>query len=358
MKKENLQKMITVSKMYYEQGLNQEEIARRMNTSVAQVSRVISSAKREGYIKISVIDPFEEGSDLRKRMLSSFRLKDVQIVESRAEDLRITEKNVAQAAADYLLQIVQVNDIVGMAFSAIISKIPSLLPNRHIENVSFVQLNGAVSEHVQGFQYDTIRQTAAKLDAFYYYFPAPAIVNNRYVKDALHQDESIQWVIHMAEKANIALYSIGALSDSSVYVSSGFFSHNDMVKIKESGAVGEIYGHFLNRFGEINSPELDAHVLGMDITELRKKDYSVCVAAGEHLAEGVFAALQGAYCNVLVTDACTAKRLLALKEYSQAPGGEAAQPVPPHEPPYSYRPLADSQPGINQLRQEKGEKPE
>jgi len=314
LKKENLKRMIDISKMYYEQNLNQEEIARRINTSVAQISRIISNAKKDGYIKISVIDPFEEGNDLRDKVLSYFHLKDVRIVESRDEDQRITEKNVAQAGADFLLEIVQANDIVGFAFSDLMSKIPSLLPVRHIENLAFVQLNGALTEHVKGFQYDTIRQTAGKLDAFYYYFPAPAVVNNRYVKDALHQDSSIQWVIETAKKANIAMYSIGAPSESNIYVTSGYFSHDEIRKIREGGAVGEIFGHFLNREGKINDPLLEARILGMDISELCTKDFSVCVAAGEHLAEAIYAALQGNYCNVLITDARTAKKLLAIKD--------------------------------------------
>lgn len=310
----DLKKMITISKMYYENNMTQEDISKELDISISQVSRTINKAKQEGYIKISVIDPFKEIDSMRRVILKDFNLKDVQIVESRPENSRITEKNVAQAGADYLLKIIQTNDIVGIAFSDITSKIPSLLPERYIENLSFVQLNGALTEHVKGYQYDTVRQTAIRLHAKHYYFPAPAVVDNRYIKTALHQDGNIKWVINMAEKSNIALYSVGIPSHNSIFVRSGYFTSNDMEKIKQGGAVGEIFGHFIDKDGELYSEELDSRILGMKICELRKKDYSICVVAGQSFAEATYAALKGNYCNVLITDVDTAKCIIDLRD--------------------------------------------
>lgn len=354
MKRESLERMIALSKMYYEEGLHQEEIAQRSGISIAQVSRIINSAKKEGYIKISVHDPFEEGNDLRKQMLENFNLKDVHIVESRSEDFRITEENVAHAGADYLMNIVQANDIIGMAFSNIIYKVPALMTNRHVENVAFVQLHGAITEHVKGFQYDTIRQAAAKLNAFYHYFPAPAVVDNRYVCDALHNDMSIKWVMDMARKANIVLFSIGALDSSSVYVKSGYFTEDDMEKFKDNGAVGEIFGHFLNRYGGINSPELDARILGIKPEELRQKEYSICIVAGEHLTAGIYSALLGGYCNVLITDARTAKRLLRRKAMAPSPERNIRTVLITNEELANlHRPLAYDMPSLNMKQGDK-----
>src|SRR5699024_3289256 len=155
------------------------------------------------------------------------------------------------------LKIIQTNDIVGIAFSDITSKIPSLLPERYIENLSFVQLNGALTEHVKGYQYDTVRQTAIRLHAIHYHFPAPAVLDNGYIKTAFQQDGNIKWVINMAEKSNIALYSVGTPSYNSIFVRSGYFTSNDMEKIKQGGAVGEIFGHFIDKDGELYNDELD-----------------------------------------------------------------------------------------------------
>lgn len=343
LRKDNLRKIIAISKMYYEEDMNQEEIASKVNLSVAQVSRLLTQAKKDGYIRISVLDPFEEGNDLRRELLDRFGLKDVRIVGIRREDKRVIEEGVAQMAANYLMQIIQTNDVVGMAFSDVISKIPGLMPVRHMENISFVQLNGALSEHVMGFQYDTIRQAAAKLNAFYYCFPAPAVVSNRYIREALHQDMNIKWVIDMGKRANIAFYSVGGLTRDSIYATSGYFDSEELQNLRTEGCVGEIFGHFLRNDGELADKALDARVLGMDLTSLREKDYSVCVAAGEENTPAILSAIWGGYCNVLVTDAATAEALLDAGERPES----REEGVIEFAPAYSRLPMRDCQPGLN-----------
>lgn len=312
--------MITVSRMYFEEQLTQEEIAEQLQVSVPQVSRLISRAKREGYVKIQVIDPFRSSDDLRERLLAAFPLKDARVVESLEGNARLTEENVAQAGADYLIDILKANDIVGVAFSEIISRIPNLLPHRHVENVYFVQMGGVVSEHVRGYQNDTVRALAAKVDGFYYFFPTPALVEDAYIRDSLHRDPIVQWVLEAAKRASIAIYSIGTPGRVSPYVVSGYLTEEQIAEIYRRGAVGEIFGHFFDRSGELCEPELEKRMPGLELKELAKKDYSICVAASDGqapcsewnpcLSSALRAAIMGGYCNLLITDARTAEGLL------------------------------------------------
>lgn len=310
MKKNLLQKMITVSRMYFEENLTQEEIAERLGVSVPQISRLISQAKRDGYIKIQVIDPFQDSSNLRERLLAAFPLKDARIVESRAANTRLTEENVAQAAADYLMDILKANDIVGVGFSEIISRIPNLMPHRHVENVFFVQMGGVVSEHVHGYQNDTVRSMAAQVDGFYYFFPSPAFVKDAYVRECLHEDPIARWVLGAAEGASISIYSVGELGRHSPFVLSGYFTQMEMEAIYKRGAVGEIFGHFIDKDGNLCEPELEKRTPGLALSSLAEKEYSICVAANTALTPAVRAAIVGGYCNLLITDACTAEGLL------------------------------------------------
>lgn len=310
----NLKKMIAVSKLYYEDNLNQDEIAKKMEISVPQVSRIINAAKKEGYVKTYVMDPFSATHDLTKQLISTFNLKDAKIVENRASNKRVTQTNAAQAGAEYLLDIIQTNDIVSFSFSNIISKIPQFLPKVHIENISFVQPNGSLFEHVKGYQYDAIRQTGMKLDANYYYLPAPAMVKDKYVKDTLHADPIIKWIINKAIESNIGFFSVNHPVIDSFLLKNEYISQDEITKIVENGAIGEIFGHYINSKGEINDLELENRVIGMDIKELRSKDYSVCLSTGEHCVDAIYAALQGKYFNVLITDTATARGLIEKNE--------------------------------------------
>ena len=302
--------MITISKMYYEENLSQEEISRKMKISIPQVSRIVTAAKKEGYVKTTVTDPFSESDSLTERITKTFDLKDARIVESGGEDLRLSENRAAQATADYLLNTVQTNDVISLAFSSITYRIPQYLPKMHIENLSFVQPNGTLFEHVKGYQFDTLRETGMKLDALYYYFPAPAFVKDLYMKENLHNDPTIKWVLDMANRSNVSLFSVDCPGPDSLYVTNGYFTQDEMEEIRKKGSVGEVFGHFINEKGEINDPDLEDRVLGMEIAELCRKDYAVCVATGKRCVPALKAALAGKYCNVLITDTGTARELL------------------------------------------------
>ena len=313
MKPSNLKKMITVSKLYYEDNMTQDAIAKKLKISVPQISRIITAAKNQGYVKTSVVDPFSESDDLSKRLISEFNLKDVRIIKNSANDIRVTQTNASQAGADYLLDIARANDIISIAYSNIIYKIPQFLPKIHIENLSFVQPNGALFEQVKGYQFDTLREIGIKMDAYYYYFPAPAIVKDKQVKEALHDDPIIKWVMEKAEKSNVAFFSVGLPNSNSVFVKNGYIDKDEIAKFKNEGAVGEIFGHFINAKGKIHNKDFDKRVLGLSISTLREKAYSVCISAGEGLVDAIYATLIGKYCNVLITDTITAKQILEMK---------------------------------------------
>lgn len=307
-----LQRMIKIARLYFEENLTQDEIAKKMKISVPQVSRIITAAKDQGYVKTFVVDPFSEANDIKKQIISTFNLKDARIVESRKNDARMTESNAAQAAADYLLGILQTNDIVSLAFSNITSKIHSFLPKMHMENVSFVQPTGAVFEHVQGYLNDTVRETSSMLDAYYYYLPAPTIVQDKNTRDTLHEDPIIKWVLNKAYNANIAMYSAVEPSKHSEYMAQTYLPSHLMSELKISGAVGDIFGHFIDIEGNIVDNELEQRIIGMPISELTKKDYSICISTGEDSAQAIYAALAGNYLNVLITDAVTARKVIEI----------------------------------------------
>lgn len=309
-KKPNLRKMIDASKLYFEKNLNQEEIAKKLGISVPQVSRLINTARNQGYVTTSVVDPFSESDDLTKQLITLFGLKDARIVESITKDKRATQNNVAQAGAEYLSGIVQTNDVISIAYSGTIYKLPKFLPKTHIENVSFVQPNGTLFEHVRGYQYDTLRETSLSMGADYFYFPAPAIVMDQYMKDMLHQDPIIHWILKKANDSNISLFSVEAVDINSLYVKNGYFSSSEMKKISKDGAVGDIFGHFINNQGELLDETLESRVIGMDISKLRLKDYAINISTGEELVNAIHASILGKYCNVLITDTTTAKLLL------------------------------------------------
>jgi len=51
------QLMVQVARMYYENDLNQEDVAQRLNLSRQKVSRLLIEARTHGIVRITIYDP-------------------------------------------------------------------------------------------------------------------------------------------------------------------------------------------------------------------------------------------------------------------------------------------------------------
>jgi len=81
-----------------------------------------------------------------------------------------------------------------------------------------------------------------------------------------------------------------------------------------ANAVGDICSRFFDKDGQICNESLDDRTLGLDLAELKKKEYSILVAGGNQKIDSIYGALKGKIANVLVTDQYTARFLLDKQE--------------------------------------------
>jgi DNA-binding transcriptional regulator LsrR (DeoR family) len=114
----------------------------------------------------------------------------------------------------------------------------------------------------------------------------------------------------MAEKVDIAVISIGEVSKSASLFEMGFLLQEDIHRVLEKGAVGDILGRFIDSQGKIIEDEIHDRVIGIPIETLKRSDQvTIGIAGGESKFEAVRAAVKGGFVNVLITDENNALRL-------------------------------------------------
>ena len=59
-KKYDMRLMVKCAQMYYDEELNQANIAEKLQISKSSVSRILSAAKEEGVVKVVVNNPFKD----------------------------------------------------------------------------------------------------------------------------------------------------------------------------------------------------------------------------------------------------------------------------------------------------------
>jgi deoxyribonucleoside regulator len=71
------QLMVQVARMYYENDLNQEDIAQRLNLSRQKVSRLLIEARTHGIVKVMIYDPNPADPNLQEELKGRFGLRNV-----------------------------------------------------------------------------------------------------------------------------------------------------------------------------------------------------------------------------------------------------------------------------------------
>ncbi len=312
---QKIQLAVQAARLYYTCNENQEQIARKLNISRPQVSRLLQLAREEGIVEVHIKNPLNAHTELEAIFCERFGLKQAVIIPISSNDDQIIKQKLARIAASVIDEIVQDNQVIGLPWGSTLNYTAKYLRAQEMKGVSVVQLKGGVCR-VTG-NYDTINPVltfARKLNGTPYLLPAPSIVDSEIVKELLLQDANMKEILNLGEKAEIAVFSIGKPSEDSVLVQAGYFSEAEMKELRDRGAVGDICSRYFNIYGEIFDPRLDARTIGIELDKLRKKPYSIAIAGGVERAGGILGALRGNFVNVLVTDEGAAKEVLLQAE--------------------------------------------
>ncbi|WP_075981951.1 sugar-binding transcriptional regulator [Bacillus massilinigeriensis] len=310
MEEEKLKKIIEAAKLYYLLDYNQNQIASKLGVSRPTVSRLLQQAKSEGIVKIQITNPMENSTNLAKQLEKKFNLKKAIIATIPQYESHIIKNYLGEKAADYLDQIVSDNDIIGIIWGTTLYHIAVELKQKYVKNVKVVQLKGGISHSNKNTYASEILYLFGKAyNTTPIHLPLPAIVDQVLVKQAMEEDRHIRTILELGKQANIAIFTTGPVQDESLLFQLGYFSEDD-IKMLYPNAVGDICSRFFDMNGDICNKDLNNRTLGIELDELRKKEYSILVAGGANKINGINGALKGKYANVLITDQFTAQFLL------------------------------------------------
>jgi deoxyribonucleoside regulator len=311
---EKLSKIIEAAKLYYLLDYNQHEIAQKLGVSRPTVSRFLQLAKSEGIVEINIKDPTENVENLSAQLEQKFKLKKAVVVSIPQFEDHIIKNYLGEKAAEYLHEIVKDNDIIGVTWGTTLYHVAIELKQKFVKDVKVVQLKGGVSHSETNTYASEILYLFGKaFNTTPLHLPLPAIVDQVVVKQAMEADRHIGKILELGKQANIALFTNGFVNPDSLLFQLGYFTESDL-KTLNGKAVGDICSRFFDENGNICNLSLNERTLGINLEDLKKKEYSILVAGGPNKIAGIYGALKGRFANVLVTDQFTAQFLLDKNE--------------------------------------------
>jgi deoxyribonucleoside regulator len=263
---EREESMRLAATMYYLQDEPMDAIARRLGTSRSTVSRLLKAARDAGMVQISVRAEPDVATGVAAQLMTTFGVRaHVVPVRARAQEVERLEQ-VANVAARLLMDLFDDEMVLGVAWGTTVSAVARALGRKPTRGGTVVQLNGAANTVTSGVDYASTIVTAygAAFDAEVRHFPVPAFFDFADTREAMWRERSVQRVLDVQRRADIALFGVGALGGqvpSHVY-SAGYLDESDLAALYAAGVVGDVCTVFLRQDGSYRDIAINRRATG------------------------------------------------------------------------------------------------
>ena len=301
---------IKIAYWYYELGMTQDEIAKRLSFTRQKVNQIINSLVDQGIVTINIHGYERDNIELEGKIEEKFGLKEVIAVTDYGEKETAIRK-VANVAAQYLDEIIQQGDVIGVSWGQTLAEVVAQMPFKKRQGCRVIQLLGAQNIDQLVEESDEIaRGIANRLDCPSHMLYAPVIVEHAETKKWLLKEKSIKASFEMMRRCNVAILGVGELTEESTMCTRGHLTKEDIHTLNEQGFIGDISMNPIRADGSADNCPLSDRLLTADLECLKEIDNTVVVASGEKKADAILAALRTGCVNTLIVDETTARVII------------------------------------------------
>lgn len=298
--------------LYYQDGLNQSDIAERLKVSRATVVNYLQEARERGYVKITLSSDAFTGHETALALKNKLGLQAAYVIPDFASDDKSIATRVSRGAAQWLPNIIAPGDRLGIAWGKTIYDVADYLEPTVMPDLTVLQLVGSMATPY-GFSADVCSSNLArKFSARCVNLHAPAILSSAHIADLLRAEDLIAGQLAEISQVNTTLFAVGSCAPDSHVVSSGVATLDELNWYVEHGAAGVLCGRFIDADGNHISGPLQDRMMGVSLELLRNPKTGVLVSSGLDRVEATLAALRGHYATHFVTHQSSAEAILAL----------------------------------------------
>lgn len=307
--------MTRVAWAYYNEELTQAEIASRLGLTRARVNRMLQECRESGLVQILINSETAGCVALERRLERRYGLVKAVVVPTPARENKLYAA-IGMAAGMYVSESLRDGQSLGLGWGKTLRAAARGLRQRPAGEVSIVSLFGGLPHSATTNPYDVASVFARKLSAVECYFiAAPMYVSSEAVREVLISQAMFDEVFERASRVDMALVGAGDLTTRSTNVDLGALTREEWYSLLDAGAVGEIFGYFLDETGRPVDHPLNNRFMGSDFTRLKDIPCKVVASGGGHKARILKAVLEGGHAEVLITDEMAAQAVLSESVY-------------------------------------------
>ena len=303
--------MVQIAELYYDSGLTQAEVAKQLGMTRLRVNRLLQDARRDGIVRIEVINPLANCSDLEQKLEAKFGLRRAVVIPVFNDSPPVLAHEIGKAGARLVAEILQNGDLVGIGWGTTVYELVHSFTCERAIRATFVPLIGGLGEVHAHFQInDFARKMAQVVDGRWKALHAPFLVERKEIKDTLLTDTLIKDTVDMWSRLDHAVVGIGMSISKSPMLLTQYFTNAHLIQMEKQGVVGDICSRFFDKDGRLCDWDINDRLIGISLEQLRETRNVIAVAGGVVKTTAILAALQGGYVDMLVIDEQTAGALL------------------------------------------------
>ena len=318
----DIQKLVEISRMYYSQGMNQEQIAKVFGISRSAVSMSLSEAKNNGLIQVLIKDPSVNNEDLANQLTERFGLRKCIVIPSGSHNSEVLLRIVTSQAVRFAAQdLFSSHSSIGIAWGKTCGEFMRAFPDEtDICDVNVVPLIGASPLLTQEYQLnESIRLFANKLRGFPLYIYAPGVVDTLDDKKRILESTFMQPILDRWKNMDYAILGIGCLDNVQKHNYKKNKTILEEINRYKDMTIGDICARQFNILGQFIENDHNSKLIGVDSENLKKIKHVMAIAVGSNKIFAIIGALRTGVIHYFATDENTAKQVLDLLDSGTLP---------------------------------------
>jgi len=317
---DHLRLLYLAARMYYLEDKTQNQVAEELGVSRPKVSRLLSQAREEGIVQITVVDPFTDMSLLAEALKRELGLECAIVAPGVGQGVQQSRRRVGAAAARYLVESLSVGAKIGIGWGRTLYEMASALEVHRELGPTVVPLLGGLGQIDPSFQVHSLADLiCTKLGGVTKTLYVPAIVESDSTWQALLASRDMVRIAEAWEELSVALVGIGLFDYGPDFqmLFADYLDATILAQLERSGAVGDVCMRPFDIHGN-HITDILPHVISIDVERFKKIPRRVGIAGGARKAEALLGAARGGFINILITDEPAAQRILDILDEENA----------------------------------------
>ena len=297
--------------MYYEDGLDQHDIAAAVGYSRPTVSRLLAEARKRRIVRFSISHPLERALECEERLRRRFGLRQAAVAISENGS---SAEAVSRLAGEIIVDHGGPHAMIALSNGRSLAAVVNAMPAQQWPFSCVIQMIGSLARVDQQMidSPELCRRMAERLGGIHRPLPVPIVLASAAVAASVCKEEVVLTTLELAARSDIAICGVGAVGPHSPSgtILRPFITPEIDDELRRGHAVAHLCGHHFDANGRHVRTSLCDRLITMAPERLAGIKTSMVVAWGTEKVRAIHAVMRTGFVSCLVTDEQTANLLL------------------------------------------------